>query len=308
MASLFESLSRGLEKTRESFKENMNFLLDRGPDVDDEFWDDLLEVLILSDIGAPVATSVVDDLKYDATAKGLSSKWAILDRLDDEIASKFEPAEKDIFKEGEACVLFVGINGTGKTTTVGKLANEAVANGRKVVLGSADTFRAAAIEQLEVWAKRANVEIVSKERGADPASVCYDTIETAEKEGADLVLIDTAGRLHTSDDLMRELQKVVNVVKKRSNLPVYTILVIDATTGQNGLTQAEKFNSALELDGLIVTKLDGTAKAGIAVQISSKLHLPIYRIGVGEGIEDLKDFDAKDFARALIGDFDERYN
>lgn len=306
--ALFESLSKGLSRTRESFKENINFLLDRGPDVDDGFWDDLLEVLILSDIGAPVATSIIDDLKYEATAKGLSNKWAILDRLDEEVASKFEVAESDIFEEGKSVVIFVGINGTGKTTTVGKLANEAVSAGRSVVLGSADTFRAAAIEQLEVWAKRANVPIISKERGADPASVCYETIEAAEKQGADLVLLDTAGRLHTSDDLMRELEKVVNVVKKRSNVDVYTVLVIDATTGQNGLTQAEKFNAALDLDGLIITKLDGTAKAGIAVQISSKLHLPIYRIGVGEGIDDLKQFDAKDFARALIGNFDERYN
>ena len=196
----------------------------------------------------------------------------------------------------------MGINGAGKTTTVGKLAAAYHEQGRKVLLGSADTFRAAAIEQLEVWANRADVTIVSRERGSDPASVCYETIERAEKDGSDLVLIDTAGRLHTSDDLMRELQKVVNVVRKRANIPVYTVLVIDATTGQNGLQQAQKFNAALDLDGVIVTKLDGTAKGGIALAVSHELELPIFKIGVGEGIDDLQDFDAHDFARALIGD------
>ena len=170
-------------------------------------------------------------------------------------------------------------------------------------MGSADTFRAAAIEQLEVWAKRADVEMCSRERGADPASVCYDTIARAEELGADKVLIDTAGRLHTSADLMRELEKVVNVVRKRSNVPVYNVLVIDATTGQNGLNQAREFNKALDLDGVIITKLDGTAKGGIALAVSHELQLPILKLGVGEGMDDLKDFDALEYARDLIGDF-----
>ena len=157
-----------------------------------------------------------------------------------------------------------------------------------------------------MWANRADVEMVTRERGADPASVCYDTIERAEAEDADLVLIDTAGRLHTSADLMRELAKVVNVVRKRSKLPVYTVLVIDATTGQNGLQQAREFNRELELDALIVTKLDGTAKGGIALAVSHELELPIIKIGVGEGLDDLRDFDPHDFARALVGAFDQR--
>ena len=305
--AFFDSIQRGLEKTRDNFKEQVNFLLDRGPELTEEFWDDLLEVLVMADLGGEVSARILDDLKYDATAKGLPHAYAVLDELDSRIAEQFEKPQSDIFKDEKACVLFVGINGTGKTTTVGKLAKEAKDAGRSVVLGSADTFRAAAIEQLEEWAKRADVKIVSRERGSDPASVCYETLEVAEKENADLVLIDTAGRLHTSDDLMRELEKVVNVVRKRASMNVHTVLVIDATTGQNGLVQAEKFNNALDLDGVIVTKLDGTAKAGIAVQISHKLHLPIYRIGVGEGIDDLKPFDANDFARALIGTFDERY-
>ena len=200
----------------------------------------------------------------------------------------------------------MGINGTGKTTTVGKLAKEATDAGRTVLLGSADTVRAAAIEQLEVWARRAGVEVVTRERGSDPASVCYDTLERAEAVGADLVLIDTAGRLHTSADLMRELEKVVGVVRKRANMPVYTVLVTDATTGQNGLSQAREFDRALDLDGVIVTKLDGTAKGGIALAISHELELPVLKIGVGEGLDDLRDFDPHDFARALVGEFDER--
>ena len=302
----FDRISEGLSRSRDKFKEQMNVLLDRGPDLDDDFWDGLEETLILSDVGAPAASSIVENLRDQATRKALPDAYAVLDMLNDQIASTFTEGGEEVFGGEPALVLFVGINGTGKTTTVGKLAKEASDAGRNVILGSADTFRAAAIEQLEVWARRADVEVVERERGSDPASVCYATIERAEETGADLVLIDTAGRLHTSADLMRELEKVVNVVRKRSQLPVYTVLVIDATTGQNGLQQAREFNNSLSLDGIVVTKLDGTAKGGIALAVSHELELPVLKIGVGEGMDDLKDFDPRDFARALIGDFDER--
>ena len=302
----FDRISEGLARSRDKFKEQMNVLLDRGPDLDDEFWDGLEETLILSDVGAPAASSIVENLRDQATRKALPDAYAVLDMLNEQIASTFTDGGEEVFGGDPALVLFVGINGTGKTTTVGKLAKEASDAGRNVILGSADTFRAAAIEQLEIWARRADVEVVERERGSDPASVCYATIERAEETGADLVLIDTAGRLHTSADLMRELEKVVNVVRKRSQLPVYTVLVIDATTGQNGLQQAREFNNALSLDGIVVTKLDGTAKGGIALAVSHELELPVLKIGVGEGMDDLKDFDAHDFARALIGDFDGR--
>ena len=302
----FDRISEGLARSRDKFKEQMNVLLDRGPDLDDEFWDGLEETLILSDVGALAASSIVENLHDQATRKALPDAYAVLDMLNEQIASTFTEGGEEVFGGDPALVLFVGINGTGKTTTVGKLAKEASDAGRNVILGSADTFRAAAIEQLEVWARRADVEVVERERGSDPASVCYATIERAEETGADLVLIDTAGRLHTSADLMRELEKVVNVVRKRSQLPVYTVLVIDATTGQNGLQQAREFNNALSLDGIVVTKLDGTAKGGIALAVSHELELPVLKIGVGEGMDDLKDFDAHDFARALVGDFDER--
>ena len=203
------------------------------------------------------------------------------------LAAEFVSAKGDPFTDLPSCVLFVGINGAGKTTTVGKLAGKAHGDGVPCLIGGADTFRAAAIEQLQVWGKRASVDVVTRERGADPASVCYDVIDEAERRGARLVLIDTAGRLHTSADLMRELAKVVNVTRKRcASMPVSVVLVIDATTGQNGLNQAKEFNQALDLDGLIVTKLDGTAKGGIALAISHQLGLPIFRIGVGETIDD----------------------
>lgn len=297
----FDRISSGLHRSRDKFKEQMNILLDRGPDVDEEFWETLEETLILSDFGAAAADAIVEELRDEATRKALPDAYAVLDLLAEKIADQFIETDGSIFDD-EAVVLFVGVNGSGKTTTVGKIAAEAHGNDRKVLLGSADTFRAAAIEQLEEWARRADVEIVSRERGSDPASVCYETLERAEQAGADLVLIDTAGRLHTSDDLMRELTKVVEVVRRRSELPVYTVLVIDATTGQNGLQQAREFNKALDLDGIIVTKLDGTAKGGISVAIAHELELPLYKIGVGEGIEDLQDFDALDFANALIGE------
>lgn len=297
----FDRISSGLHRSRDKFKEQMNILLDRGPDVDEEFWETLEETLILSDFGAAAVDAIVEELRDEATRKALPDAYAVLDLLAEKIADQFIETDGSIFDD-EAVVLFVGVNGSGKTTTVGKIAAEAHGNDRKVLLGSADTFRAAAIEQLEEWARRADVEIVSRERGSDPASVCYETLERAEQTGADLVLIDTAGRLHTSDDLMRELTKVVEVVRRRSELPVYTVLVIDATTGQNGLQQAREFNKALDLDGIIVTKLDGTAKGGISVAIAHELELPLYKIGVGEGIEDLQDFDALDFANALIGE------
>lgn len=302
----FERISQGLARSRERFTEQMNVLLDRGPDLDDDFWDGLEETLILADIGGPAAFDIVEGLRDTATRKALPDAYAVLDLLNERMASAFAEGGEEIFGGEPAVVLFVGINGAGKTTTVGKLAKEATDAGRTVLLGSADTFRAAAIEQLEEWARRADVEICTRERGSDPASVCYDTLERAESKGADLVLIDTAGRLHTSADLMRELEKVVNVVRKRSSLPVYTVLVIDATTGQNGMRQAKEFDRALKLDGVIVTKLDGTAKGGIALAVSHELDLPVLKIGVGEGLDDLKDFDAHDFARAFVGSFDER--
>ena len=255
----------------------------------------------MGDMGAEVALEVSDDLRSQAARDNLKRPDQLRDALATRLAAAFPKAQRDPFSDLPSCVLFVGINGAGKTTTVGKLAGLAKSQGTRCLIGGADTFRAAAIEQLEVWGQRADVQVITRERGADPASVCYDVIEAAEHADSKLVLIDTAGRLHTSPELMRELQKIVRVTRKRSNIPVSVVLVIDATTGQNGLAQAKEFNDALNVDGLIVTKLDGTAKGGIAVAIAHDLGLPIFRIGVGESLDDLQVFDGLEYARALVG-------
>jgi fused signal recognition particle receptor len=299
--TFFERLQKGLTRSRSMLREQMNVILDRSPDLSDEYWDALEETLILGDMGAIAAEEIVEQLRETARRLALPDAFAVQEHLAEAIASMFEEQSSDLLDESPLVVLFVGINGAGKTTTVGKIANEGVRHGRRVLLGSGDTFRAAAIEQLHEWARRAQVAVVERDRGSDPASVCFEVIQRAEAEDDDLVLIDTAGRLHTSDDLMRELEKVVMVTRKRSAMPVKTLLVIDATTGQNGLTQAREFNRHLDLDGVIVTKLDGTAKGGIAVAISRELKLPIVRMGIGESIDDLRPFNPLEFAQALIG-------
>jgi len=308
MATLFERLKSSLSRTREVITEQLNVILDRGPDLNFEFWNELEDTLIATDFGASVTMQIVEQLEETARRLALPDSQAVLDRLAETIAAQFAVAEVDPLQISPVCLLFVGINGSGKTTTVGKLAKAGHDQGRKVLLGSADTFRAAAIEQLDIWAQRASVDVVKRERGTDPASIAYATIEKAISDGADLILIDTAGRLHTSDDLMRELAKIEQVAKKKAaewpgegGLPVQTILVLDATTGQNGLTQAREFNKALNLSGVVITKLDGTAKGGIAVAVSHELGLPVLRLGIGESIDDLKPFEALDYARALIG-------
>ena len=295
---LADRLRSGLAKSREA----LNQIFYMGGDVDEQFWEDLEDTLVMGDIGPELAMSVTDDLRELAAKKGLRTADQLREALAKRLAEAFPASERNPFDDTPSCVLFVGINGAGKTTTVGKLAAAAKGKGKSVLIGGADTFRAAAIEQLQVWGERADVRVVTRERGADPASVCYDVVETAEREGTELMLIDTAGRLHTSPELMRELAKIVNVTRKRASMPVTVVLVVDATTGQNGLAQAKEFNDALDLDGLIVTKLDGTSKGGIAVSIASQLDLPIWRIGVGEGIDDFQSFDALSFTRALVGE------
>lgn len=295
----FKRLADGLSKSRERLGEQLNVLLRRGPDLDEEFWSDLEDALLGADVGFTATTEIVDTLRDEAARKALPDAAAVVDRLVERIAEEFVEGE-DLLAISPVTVLVVGVNGTGKTTSVGKLAKQAAEAGRSVVLGSADTFRAAASEQLDVWAARANVPVVRRDRGADPASVAFDAVVSAEESGADFTLIDTAGRLHTSADLMRELEKVQRVTVNRSKPPVKTLLVMDATTGQNGLTQAREFNAALGVDGIILTKLDGTAKGGIAIAISRELGIPILRIGVGEGIDDLRPFDPETFARALV--------
>jgi fused signal recognition particle receptor len=295
-----DRLSRGLSKSRERLGGQLNTLMGRVVEVGDSFYEELEETLISADFGFEPTLDIVNTLREQVAARAISDMEGVRELLIEIIAQEFETSG-DPFQFSPVTILMVGINGTGKTTSTGKLAKQAVDAGKRVILGSADTFRAAAAEQLDVWAERAGVDIVRRDRGTDPASVSYATVEAAEAENADLALIDTAGRLHTSPDLMRELEKVQRVTRDKSAAPTFTVLVIDATTGQNGLVQAREFNNLLAVDALILTKLDGTAKGGIAVAIARELKVPIVRIGVGEGIDDLRPFNPREFAEALIG-------
>lgn len=297
----YRRLSDGLSKSRDRLEGQLNVLLRRGPDLDAAFWSDLEDALIGADMGVTAVTEIVERLHDSATRKALPDAQSVLAHLAEELASEFPSNVLDFLTEN-VTVLVVGVNGAGKTTTVGKLAKQTVDEGRSVLLGSADTYRAAAVEQLDVWAERANVPVVKRERGADPASVAFDAMKLAAQTGVDLTLVDTAGRLHTSKDLMLELQKVARVAQRESAVPTKILLVMDATTGQNGLAQAREFDAALKVDGIVLTKLDGTAKGGIAVAIARELGIPILRIGVGESIDDLRPFVAEEFARALLSE------
>ena len=263
----------------------------------------------MGDLGIQTTMSIVEDLRNKVKEQHIKDPEQCKGILIESIKKQMNLGENAYeFEHRTSVVLVIGVNGVGKTTSVGKLAGQLKDSGHKVILAAADTFRAAAIEQLDVWGQRAGVPVIKRDRGSDPASVCYDVLDEADKRGSDLVLIDTAGRLHTSPELMRELAKVVNVTRKRAAnmaagpMPVSVVLVIDAATGQNGLNQALEFNEALGLDGIIMTKLDGTAKGGIAMAVAEKLKLPILRIGVGEQVDDLQEFNAKDFCRALVGE------
>ncbi len=302
MSAWLDRLTQGLSRTREQLSGQLNVLLGRGPDVDEAFWTDLEDALIGADMGVVAVNEMVERLRDAAKRQALPDARAVLEHLAAEIAAELRrPDTEDFIAASPSTVLVVGINGTGKTTTVGKLAKAAADEGRTVLIGSADTFRAAAVEQLHIWADRAGVPIVESERGTDPASVAFDAVKRAALTGTDLLLVDTAGRLHTSRDLMAELSKVKRIVERESAAPVHTLLVMDATTGQNGLTQAREFNSAVGVDAIALTKLDGTAKGGIAVAVVRELGIPILRIGVGEGADDLKPFDPEEFAAALVG-------
>jgi fused signal recognition particle receptor len=301
MEPWYKRLGDGLSRTRDQLQGHLNVLLHRGPEVDETFWQELEDALIQADMGVTATTEMVDRLRDAAVRLALPDTEAVLLHLKDEIAVELGVDGEDPFDAGPATVLVVGVNGTGKTTSVGKIAKSAADAGRRVVIGSGDTFRAAAIEQLRVWADRAGVEVVERAHGSDPAAVVFDTIARGTAVGADLILIDTAGRLHTSTDLMAELQKIKRVAERESPHPVRTALVMDATTGQNGLVQAREFDNALHLDGIVLTKLDGTARGGIVVAVARELGVPVVRIGVGEGAEDLEPFDADVFASAIVG-------
>lgn len=302
----FSKLKDGLSKTRDKLVNKINETITGKAKLDEEILDELEEILISSDIGYDTAIKIIDNTKVKLKSEKDRSKISVIDTIKNELSSVLESRDNDteltnISTYKPYVILVVGVNGAGKTTTVGKLAFNYKQAGLNVIIGSADTFRAAANEQLEIWAKRAGVEIVQKDTGADPSSVAFDTINLAIKKNADVVIIDTAGRLHTKQHLMEELSKIKRVIKKvLEYAPNETFLVLDGNTGQNALIQANKFQEATEISGLIITKLDGTAKGGVIFQISSQMKVPVRYIGVGEGIDDLQTFDPQSFVSALF--------
>ena len=301
---VFRRLRESLSKSRQALSEELSAsFFDR---IDDETWERLEEALILADAGAPTTATVVERLEHEVEAGAVPADGtAVRDRLIEILAEVAETGRAPIDLSGEPAVLMmVGVNGTGKTTTIGKIAwHLSREMGLSVVLAAADTYRAAAAEQLAEWAQRAGAELVRGEAGADPGAVAFDAISAARARGADVVIVDTAGRLHTQGNLMDELAKVRRVIAKQiPEAPHETLISIDATTGQNGLRQAQVFSDAVELDGVVLTKLDGTAKGGIALAIASELEIPVKLIGVGETLEDLRPFDPAEYAAALLAE------
>lgn len=298
---LFERLKQGLLKTRKALIENAEALF-RGRKVDESLLEELEELLIMADVGPKASASITNALRERVRSGKISDAKGLEDALKEEIKNILCEGHKVICSgEKPYVVLAVGVNGVGKTTTIGKLARRFTDNGFTVLLAAADTFRAAAIEQLEIWAQRAGAQIVKHRSGADPAAVAYDAVVSARSKNIDVVIIDTAGRLHTKSNLMEELKKIRRVVSKEiPSAPHETLLVLDATSGQNAINQARMFNEAIGVTGIALTKLDGTAKGGIILAISKELNIPVKLIGVGEGVDDLQDFDAKGFVDALF--------
>ena len=297
----FDRLKEGLSKTKKGFVEKVESIF-TGRTVDEETLEELEETLILSDVGGNNAAEIVRHLREKADKGEMKDAGSVKDFLKKEMISMLgRPQPLVVFGEKPFVILVIGVNGVGKTTTIGKLANRLRNQGHTVMLAAGDTFRAAAIEQLEIWAGRSGVQLVKHQSGSDPSAVVFDAIEAGKARGIDVVIIDTAGRLHTKSPLMEELKKVKRVCGKASaGSPHEILLVVDATNGQNALRQAQMFNDAIGVTGIALTKLDGTAKGGIVFAINKELNIPVKLIGVGEGIEDLQDFVPEDFVRALF--------
>jgi fused signal recognition particle receptor len=298
MSGLWSRLRNGLARTRSQLTDRLQSLL-RGNALTEEIIEELEEILISADVGVDATAEIIERLEQAPRDNGT---WAV-DAVKNFMLETLSGSSEGIARaeSGPTVILVVGVNGVGKTTTIGKLAGRFSSEGRKVIIGAADTFRAAADEQLEVWARRANAEIVRHQRGADAASVAYDAVSTAVAREADVVIIDTAGRLHTKTNLMAELDKIKRVISKvNPTYPHETLLVIDATTGQNALVQATHFNNAVGVTGIALTKLDSSAKGGMILAVAKELSVPIKLVGVGEQIDDLQDFDAETYVEALF--------
>ncbi len=297
---LFSKIKEGLFKTRGNVGQKMDQLVESSRELDDDFFDELSDILVMADVGVDTATKVVDELRGRVTAEKITDAARAKEIFKEILASHMR--DKPMVLESPSVIFIIGVNGVGKTTSIGKLAARLKTVGRRVLIVAGDTFRAAAAEQLTVWAERADVPIVKRTEGADPASVVFDGIQTARARHADVLLVDTAGRLHNKAHLMEELKKMARIVSRDfPEAKMHALLVIDATTGQNGLSQARVFKDVADLDGIILTKLDGTAKGGIAMAIRHELGLPVRYIGVGEGLDDMQPFDAKEYIEAIFG-------
>jgi len=307
----FDKIKQGLSKTRNSLVDNLKALLGGGRKIDDELIDEIEEILILSDIGVATTEKIIETLRKRVKREGYENaedlyvllKQEILNLLVESPSAKNDAIYEIPDENTPWVIIVVGVNGVGKTTTIGKLAYNYKSAGKSVVIGAADTFRAAANEQLEIWAERAGVEIIQQQQGADPAAVAFDTLKSAISKKKDVVIIDTAGRLHNKGHLMAELEKISRVVKKlKPDAPNDVYLILDATTGQNAIQQAKEFSKVANITGIILTKLDGTAKGGVVIPIANELNIPVRYIGVGEKIDDLQPFDPKAFVDALFED------
>lgn len=303
----FDRLKQGLSKTRTNIASGFDSLFSGHTNLDEDFFEELEEILIMGDVGVRTTEQIIDSLKKDVKEEHIKEPAACKERLIEKLKEQMQPG-KDAFHflEERSVVMVIGVNGVGKTTTIGKIASILKRDHKKVLIAAADTFRAAAGEQLEEWSKRVGVDIIEGKEGADPTSVLFDAVKAASARHADVLLCDTAGRLHNKKNLMNELNKMDRIIErelvdaKRENL-----LVLDATTGQNALVQAKEFRDAVPISGIVLTKMDGTAKGGIAIAIQSELHIPVKFIGVGEQVEDLMPFEADRFIDALFSDYEE---
>jgi fused signal recognition particle receptor len=297
----FDKIKDGLKKTRENISGQIDAMLNSFTKIDESLFDELEELLILGDVGAATSAEICGELRSRIKQRGVTDPAEIREMLREIVAEMLRGGEELTLSTRPSVVLVIGVNGTGKTTTAGKLAARLSRQGKKVILGAADTFRAAAIEQLEVWAQRAGVPMIKHTEGSDPAAVVFDTIDAAKSRGMDVVICDTAGRLHNKKNLMDELSKISRVIDRElPGCDKEVLLVLDATTGQNAVSQAREFQSAAGITGIVLTKLDGTARGGVVLAIRRELGLPVKLVGVGEQLDDLQPFDADEFAAALF--------
>ncbi len=298
----FDKLKDGLMKTRKSITERIDQVLVSFGKVDEELFDELEEILITSDLGIETTMKVIEDIKSKVRERKIIDAMKVKDLLKEELQEILSKGGNELKLDTKpAVIIVIGVNGVGKTTSIGKIANLYKQQGKRVLLAAGDTFRAAAIDQLEIWADRAGVDVIAQKEGSDPAAVIYDAIQAAKSRKADLLICDTAGRLHTKKNLMEELKKVSRVLDRElPGADRETLLVLDATTGQNAISQAKTFSETADITGIVLTKLDGTAKGGIVVAIKSELDIPVKLIGVGEQMDDLQRFDATEFIEALF--------